>query len=211
MNDSNVLQQNRAFILQCLDAYFDSPHREILMSHPAKTEEEDYGVPVEMQDGAVDEEGWVRWRMLPSTVTEDQIRELEQSFELHVPIPPLYRAFLSTRYVLNVYLRYDDFVIGLPNLPSDRPLEDLHGLWSAWKPLISKGYVPFATYEDDAGPVCWDIRNPHGDEDYAVVWFDHEFLVNDESPSRKQLEGWAKPLFPSFRDMLIPLASSHHS
>ena len=211
LKDSNILLQERAYIEQCLDNYFNTPHQDILMSLPAKTKDEDYGVPVDMQDGAVDEEGWVRWRMLASTVTEDEIRDLEKSCGLPVPVPPLYRAYLSTRYVMNVYLRFDDFVLGLPDLSSDRPLRRLQDLWVAWKPLIAEGYIPLATYEDDAGPVCWDIRKPDGDHDYAVVWFDHELLVHHELPSREQLEGWAVPLFPSFRDMLSPLASSHDS
>ncbi|MBE7683567.1 hypothetical protein GUA98_24390 [Paenibacillus sp. P13VS] len=211
MSHSNILLQDRTYIQQCLDNYSNTPHQDILMTLPAKTEDQDYGVPMDMQDGTVDDEGWVRWRMLASMVTEDQISELEQSCGLPVPVPPLYRAYLSTRYVMNVYLRYDDFVIGLPDLPSDRPLRRLQELWVAWKPLIAEGYIPLATYEDDAGPVCWDIRKPGGDHDYAVVWFDHELLVHDEWPSREQLEGWAVSLFPSFRDMLSPLASSHDS
>ncbi|PYY25533.1 hypothetical protein [Paenibacillus illinoisensis] len=97
LKDSNILLQERAYIEQCLDNYFNTPHQDILMSLPAKTEDEDYGVPVDMQDGLVDEEGWVRWRMLASMVTEDEIRDLEQSCGLPVPVPPLYRAYLSTR------------------------------------------------------------------------------------------------------------------
>ncbi|MDQ0171099.1 hypothetical protein [Paenibacillus tundrae] len=202
------LKQDQTLIVNTLESYFDTPHRDILMSLPAKTDVEDYGVPHNMQVGEVDEEGWVRWEMIPSTVTEEQVRKLEQLHDIPNPVPPLYLAYLTTRHVLNVYLRYDHFMIGLPDLPSDNPLRSLHTLWEAWEPLIVQGYIPFATYEDDAGPVCWDIQNPTKDEDYAVVWFDHEALVGQPSWTRAQLAPLVQPLFPSFRTMLTSLHSS---
>lgn len=114
------------------------------MSHPAKMEEEDYGVPSDMQDGEVDEEEWVRWRMLDSEVTVDQINELvanyvnpgSGTYSSSFSLPPLYTAYLSSRYVLNVYLRYEGFTIELPNLPSDYPLRELRNLWSSSELLI---------------------------------------------------------------------------
>nr|WP_154887616.1 hypothetical protein [Paenibacillus xylanexedens] len=217
--NKEVLERDRLFIKSWLDTYFDSPHRDMLMSHPAKMEEEDYGVPSDMQDGEVDEEEWVRWKMLDSKVTVDQINELVASYvksgsDTHsssFSLPPLYMAYLSSRYVLNVYLRYEGFTIELPNLPSDYPLRELRNLWSSWESLIKAGYIPFASYEDHAGPVCWDTSKPNDDNDYAVVWFDHDILTEEVQPRREQLEHYAQPLFHSFREMLMRSPSSTRS
>jgi hypothetical protein len=219
--NKEVLERDRHFIKSWLDTYFDSPHRDILMSHPAKMEEEDYGVPSDMQVGEVDEEGWVRWRMLDSGVTVDQIDELiasyirpgSDTYSSSFSLPPLYMAYLSSRYVLDVYLRYEGVMIELPNLPSDYPLRELRNLWSSWESLIKAGYIPFASYEDHAGPVCWDTTtcNPNDDNDYAVVWFDHDILTEDRPASREQIEHHAQPLFQSFREMLMRSPSSTRS
>lgn len=219
MSNKEVLERDRLFIKSWLDTYFDSPHRDILMSHPAKMEEADYGVPADMQDGEVDQEGWVRWKMLDSAVTVEQINELAASYiksgsDTHsssFSLPPLYIAYLSSRSVLNVYLRYEGFMIELPNLPSDYPLRELRNLWSSWESLIKAGYIPFASYEDHAGPVCWDTSNPNDDNDYAVVWFDHDILTEEGQTSREQLEQYAQPLFHSFREMLMRSPSSTRS
>ncbi|MGQ8872529.1 hypothetical protein [Paenibacillus sp. TSA_86.1] len=219
MIDNEVLERDRLFIKSWLDTYFDSPYRDILMSHPAKMEEEDYGVPADMQDGEVEEEGWVRWIMLDSEVTVEQINELAASYikpgsdtySSSFSLPPLYMAYLSSRYVLNVYLRYEGFIIELPNLPSDYPLRELRNLWSSSESLIKAGYIPFASYEDHAGPVCWDTSKPNDDKDYAVVWFDHDILTEEGQTSRNQLEAYAQPLFHSFREMLMRSPSSTRS
>ncbi|GGH47702.1 hypothetical protein GCM10008014_11190 [Paenibacillus silvae] len=215
LGDTQILKEDRLYIQSWLDAYFDSPHRDILMSLPAKMNEDDAGVPVEMQDGEVDEEGWVHWRMLDSAVTEEQIDELAEALirprsdacGAAFSVPPLYAAYLSTRYVLNVYLRYDGCTIALPNLPSDSPLEEIRKLWSAWPTLIEAGYIPFASYEDGAGPVCWDANKPDQERDYAVVWFDHESLLDEQQYSREKLELHAQTLCSSFRAMLMQSAS----
>lgn len=59
-------------------------------------EPEDAGVPVEMMDGEV-EDDWVKWKLLTSTVTEEQVAELERLIEHK--LPPLYRfAYLVSRF-----------------------------------------------------------------------------------------------------------------
>ncbi|MEN1987771.1 hypothetical protein [Paenibacillus hubeiensis] len=196
------------WIGQWLDAHFDTPHREMVMSYPAKTDAEDYGVPQAMQDGKVDEEGWVRWKMVASTVTAEQVREMERTCRLAAPVPPLYLAYLTTRFVLNVNLRYDDFIVTLPDLPSDHALRDVRTMWMNWEQLIQHGYIPIATYEDGAGPVCCDTQSPLPDGDYDIVWFDHEEFVTEDAGSRARLEAMVKPLFPSFRDMLLSAKGS---
>ncbi|WP_133580200.1 hypothetical protein [Aureibacillus halotolerans] len=191
-----------------LDNHFDTPHREFLMSHPAKTDEDDFGVPVDMQDGEEDEEGWVRWKMIPSTVTVAQIRELERAHGLPVTVPPLYAAYFTTRFVMSVTLRYNHFGIELPGVPSAHPLRDVHALWENGKSLIRESYIPFATYEDGAGPICWDMLQPREDGDYPVVWFDHEALTEGERIRRSVLETLAQPLFPGFQEMLSSAGSA---
>lgn len=199
----NELKLKQDWMKQWLDTHFDTPHREFLMSHPAKTDEEDFGVPTDMQVGKVDEEGWVRWNMIPSTVSAIQIRELERAYGLPVTVPPLYEAYLTTCYLMSVVLRYDHFSIELPGLPSSHPLRHLQILWENGKSLIAQGYIPFATYEDGAGPICWDTHKPQTDGDYSVVGFDHESLTGDESINRSFLETSAQGLFPGFQELLV--------
>ncbi|MBJ8194251.1 SMI1/KNR4 family protein, partial [Bacillus cereus] len=55
-------------------------------------------VPIEMRDGNVDEEGWIKWKPLPSQITEQEVREMEEKY--HFELPPLLRSFImSYHYV----------------------------------------------------------------------------------------------------------------
>ncbi|MFY0564748.1 SMI1/KNR4 family protein [Archangium lansingense] len=160
---------------------------------------EDGGVPQAMWAEEVDPEGWVSWKPLPSTVTEAEVRALEKQFGAE--FPPLFRAFLTTRFVMDL----GGGGVRLPALPSDAPLGELQSMLEAWSPLHEAGYLAFAHDTNDAGPLCFDTQRRREDGDCPVVLIDHELagdIVHGEPPFREKLEQIAQPAFESFRDLL---------
>lgn len=161
-----------------------------------------FGVPPAMFDGAVDSEGWVQWKMLPSTMTEDDVIKIEAL--LPGQFPPLFRAYLITRFTMSIETR----TLRLPALPSDNPFEELLSEMRAWSSLFTSGYVSFARDGNDAGPLCFDFQNRLSDGDCPIVLFDHEHLINlgaEQCGQRKKVTLYAEPVFKSFRDLLETL------
>ena len=120
-----TLPEDMAFVGGLLDAYYRRyPARGVAPEDP-----EDEGVPPEMQDGPIDDEGWVAWKMLPSTITEDDLRCLEGEFGIR--FPPLFRAYLLARSHLFDQVRsrrYEQLIL-LPAMPSHDPLRPSAPNW----------------------------------------------------------------------------------
>src|SRR5579883_1766713 len=141
-----IAEDDRRFVADCLDTHSASMG---MMLPARRSPDETAGVPPGMVAGPADAEGWVPWRMLPSTVAEADVERLEEV--LPGPFPPLFRAYLTTRFVLGM----DWF--DLPNLPSDRPLAELEEGMNRWQAMWDAGYVCFAdNAEGDSGPMCFD-------------------------------------------------------
>ncbi|MBX7221784.1 MAG: hypothetical protein K1Y36_17660 [Blastocatellia bacterium] len=196
------------FVNLCLDSFYTqlATHKYGVMS-PAKEppyHPEDGGVPFEMMDSPVDGEGYCQWKMLPSTLTEADVRQLEQEFA--VPFPPLLRAYLVARFHLIDQVGNGKEFMLWPCVPSDNPFGPLRLYLEGWKPLLEAGYIPFTGYQDDWGPVCFDTEQCLPDGDQAIVWFDHEVLHNfpDETDlaKRELVQPLARPLYSSFRELL---------
>src|SRR6266511_2279361 len=135
-----ALAEDIAWIGQLLDAYAaEEPQRGVASKSPR-----DSGVPVAMQVGQIDADGWVGWRVLPSTLSETEVRELEAKFGIH--LPPLFRAYLLARFHLfdQVTSRQHDQLILMTDTPAGKPLAPLVQLLSAWRGLIDAGFIPFA-------------------------------------------------------------------
>jgi hypothetical protein len=189
-----IAEDDRRFVAECLDAHFAS----FAMMLPARRSPGEVdGVPPDMVAGPADAEGWVPWKMLPSTVAEADVERLEEI--LPAPFPPLFRAYLTTRFTLGM----DWF--DLPNLPSDRPLAELEAAMNRWQSLWDVGYVCFAdNAEGDTGPMCFDLFHRLPDGDCPVVLFDQEQLrvLGDGCRDRAQVEPLVEPRQTSFREML---------
>ena len=82
------------FVGQLLDAYAVDAWR----MHVAAEDPEDGGVPPQMQVGEVYADGWVEWRVLPSTLNEADVTDVENEFG--VQFPPLFTAYLLARFHL---------------------------------------------------------------------------------------------------------------
>ena len=191
-----------AFVGQLLDTYaIDAWRMGVAAEDPA-----DAGVPPEMQVGAVDEDGWVEWRVLPSTLTEADVGALEGEFG--VRFPPVFRAYLLARFQLfdQVRSRRYDQQIMMSDTPAGRPLQPLRELLEAWSPLIDAGIAPFAQWGDGWGPMCFDAVQRRVDSECPVVWVDHEVLVPLGPEGRRRREVVAplvRPLYDSCREFLL--------
>ena len=198
-----ALNEDIAWVGQLLDHYST---REPLHG-VASSDSRDSGVPPEMQAGQIDADGWVEWRVLPSTLKEEDVIELENRFG--VQLPPLFRAYLLARFHLfdQVTSRRYDQLIFMSDIPSRRPLEPLSKLISAWRPMIAAGFIPFAEWGDSWGPMCFDTGRCSPDGDCPIVWMDHEVLPHDEKQlgSRNKVLPLAQPLYGSCREFLLDL------
>lgn len=164
-----------------------------------------FGVPPEMQVGEVDEEGWVEWRVMPSTLREAELQAFENEFR--VQFPPVFRAYLLSRSQLfdQVRSRRYEQLIFMTDTPAGKPLKPLRRLMEGWQPLIDAGFIPFAEWGDGWGPMCFDAVQRRADGDCPVAWVDHEVLVPlglEEFRRRETVLPLMQPLYDSCRDFL---------
>ncbi len=196
------LAEDIAFVGQLIDAYgVKADRRSVASKRP-----QDSGVPVAMQAGQIDAEGWVEWRVLPSTLSEVEVAELENRFGIH--LPPLFRAYLLARFHLfdQVSSRRHEQLILMTDTPAGKPLAPLLQLLSAWRPLIDSGFIPFAEWGDGWGPMCFDTEHRASDGDCPIVWMDHEILAplgEERCRMRTTILPLAQPLYETFRELLI--------
>jgi hypothetical protein len=172
----------------------------------AATNRADAGVPVEMQAGNVNKEGWVEWRVLPSNLNECEVTATEMEFA--VQFPPLFRGYLLARFHMfdQVKSRRYNQLIFMTDTPAGRPLKPLRDLMLAWRPLISAGYIPFAEWGDSWGPMCFDGFRRGTNGDCPIVWMDHELIIPlgvEACQHRDKVLPFAQPLYDSFSEFLI--------
>lgn len=166
------------------------------------------GVPEEMRDGPVDEDGWVSWKALPSNVTDEQLSEIEEEYGFK--FPPYFSGYLKACFQLLDQVhsnKYEGNLIMMSCCPSDNPLGPLRSLMKAFSPLLSSGYVSFAEWNDGWGPMCLDLNNPTQDgDDFHIVWFDRDEIIplgEEACSQREQIERFAKPLYGSFKELFM--------
>lgn len=127
------------------------------------------------REDADPKEEWKAWKLIPSVVTEQDIKRLEQS--IGVKLPECIQAFLT------VYHHYFEDPIG--KNPISAPFK---GFLNAWNPLLVKfGYLPF-TWDDGGFYIrCIDLTNMPNEEQCGVYQIDHEILFSmDEDAVQKE-------------------------
>lgn len=194
-----TLDDDISFVRTRLEGYFlvDAPHMSV-----ASVDGSD-GVPPEMFDGDVDGEGWVAWRMLPSTLSNADVFQLENEFSIQ--FPPLFRAYLLAAFQLFDQIlstRYDQLIFNT-DVPSNNPLGPTRNLIVAWKPLLSAKFIPFAEWGDGWGPMCFDVKNRRDDGDCPIVWMDHELLIpmgEEKCGDHDSVLPHVNPLYESYRE-----------
>jgi hypothetical protein len=203
------LAEDIAEVGRLLDAHVARvPPGVVAGRHVALEDPEDHGVPPDMQVGEVDEEGWVDWRMIPSTLRESDVAAVEREFG--VAFPPLFRAYLLARHHLfdGFHSRRHDQLVSLPELPSHAPLRRLRNELKGSGPLVAAGLIAFGVWGDGWGPVCFDDHARAADGDCPVVWADHEELTTlgeERCRVRAEVQPLLEPLYGSFREMLADL------
>ncbi|OPA73572.1 SMI1/KNR4 family protein [Paenibacillus selenitireducens] len=172
------------YIKKGLDAYYDRYHQ---------VTEEGFcrwmrpDVPDEMKAADGDDE-WSIWRLVPSIVTKDDIRALENEFGL--VFPEWYKVFIST------YHHYFDVV---PEQGLDEPL---HSIKDMYNPLLCRlGYLPF-TWDSEYGNIlCIDLNEGSDEEHGAIYEIDHDILFgyDEEHTERNTLKESLTFLYPNFK------------
>lgn len=134
-------------------------------------------VPDSMRDHSADAvDDWIPWKPIASTVTADDIRDIEN--ELSLLMPDLYRSFLQHKHHLDLWSPG----IRFPSFPVDQWRKEMRMLHTAFEPerTVGQGYLPFASEAFcDAGLICFDTRKMR-DGDCPVVFWDFELVETDE-------------------------------
>jgi len=129
------------------------------------------GVEPEMADTAgEDEEGYTTWYPINSTITDEEIGELEVA--LGHALPPSYKVFLKHKHFYEIYIDEAHF---------DK--QEIRGwktnltrkTFDSWPQelLINKGYLPFVRWSD-WGELCFDTNRASIDNEYPVILWDHD-------------------------------------
>jgi hypothetical protein len=163
------------------------------------------GVPLDMRDGPINDDGWVEWKVIQSNVKESEIINIEEKYSFK--LPPYFSGYLQacSQLLDQVHSnKYGDQLIFMSCCPSDNPLKPLTDILEAWSPLIHSGYIPFAEWGDGWGPMCLDLKSTSNQtEDYNIIWFDHEEIIplgEDACKQREKIASFAKPLYASFKE-----------
>jgi hypothetical protein len=173
-------------VKRCLEAYYENCSQVLP------------NVPDDMKRGTWQQDDWVDWKMIPSRLTETDVEILEA--KLPFRLPPLFRAFLVTYFVLD--MDFGQFC--LPALPSDDPLKHVK-LYLLQTNLWRIGYAQFAS-GDCGDPVCFDLEAPTVEGDYPVVIINHDWIVPYENwQYRDRVEPHAKHVARSFREFFTRL------
>jgi hypothetical protein len=126
-------------------------------------------IPEPMRTGETQDD-WSYWRALASTVSEDDITDMERV--LRVRLSPQYKELLRHKHFMEVQIG-EVSIFAHPIGTWKRSITD--GVFSGYPKelLIEKGYLPFAKYSD-WGLLCFHITEPNADGEYPVYRWDHE-------------------------------------
>lgn len=131
-------------------------------------------IPAAMLDPSIPvRSGCQGWKPIVSTITDDDINQFEN--KIGHPLPLSYRAYLKYKHFYS--LRLPDHAVNLPDhLPDNfEKLDDL--IFHCYEPelLIGRNYIYFADF-NDYGLLCFDADKPMPENEYPVVYIDHEDL-----------------------------------
>ena len=178
------------FIKKCFD--------ELQVHHPEKFLINEYD---HIPDDMISEDG-KRWKLIESTVSEEDINEIENKFS--IKLPNIYREYLTSychmfddlEGVLDNFCGECDKEVVMHILPepSDNPLSKFEELLNDLSGLVEFGYIPIGDFFG-WGPLCFDMFN-----DYKLVWLDHDEYYDCES--REELEDLREVLFEDFKEFM---------
>lgn len=142
------------------------------------------------------EEEWQKWKLIPSTINENDITKMEKS--LGVAFPNVFKIFLTT------YFHLFDGPVG--RHPVNEPFSAVK---NAWNPLLIKaGYLPFTWDKDGYFIRCIDLADMPDEENCKVCQIDHEVLFDFDENSevaREEIEAEMEVLADNFIEYLEEL------
>ncbi len=126
-------------------------------------------------DDANPKEEWKKWKLVPATISEKEIEDLEN--EIAVKLPLSLKAFLT------VYYHYFEDPIGRNSFS-----EPFEAIENAWNPILVRyGYLPFTWDKDGYYIRCIKLEQMPDEEKCGIYQIDHELLFNfDEKTVEKQ-------------------------
>jgi SMI1-KNR4 cell-wall len=147
-------------------------------------------MPLEMRDETIEaDDDWMPWKAIESTVSDIDIKTLEEG--IHLKVPDLYVEFLRYKHFYELppveqitFLRH-----GIKEWKEE--LFDYYFNYWTHTEIIDKGYIPFADFSD-VGVVCFNTNKQNKeDNDCEIVMFDHD-----------DIGGKPNLLYSSFREMM---------
>ena len=140
----------------------------ILMKFPGN-------IPEEMLDTSIETSNdWKGWKPIKSIINDNDLNALEN--RIRYQLPPSYRAFLKYKHFFE--LRIPDLAVNFPKHLPDKELNFLlEYVFNYMVPelIIGKGYIYFADFED-YGLLCFNTNEKSENNEYPVVYIDHEDL-----------------------------------
>lgn len=159
------LQEAKAFVKGFFNRYYD------LLYHTNKILVKLPGVPEQMlADEADPQQEWNVWKLIPSTVTNADLQQIEALCACHFPV--MLKAFFQT------YHHIFDAPIGRNSIKY--PFESLE---NAFNPhLATNGFLPFTWDEEYIFIRYIDLENMPDEAHCPVMEIDHEELFNMQFP-----------------------------
>lgn len=132
-------------------------------------------IPFEMLDNSISQtDDWKGWKPIASIITDQDINRLEDKIGYQLPFS--YRYFLKYKHFYS--LKIADHSVNLPHHLPNKKLTYLHEyFFESFDPefLIEKNYIYFADFYD-YGLLCFDANEPAENNEYKIVYIDHERL-----------------------------------
>ncbi|MDN5201972.1 SMI1/KNR4 family protein [Fulvivirgaceae bacterium BMA10] len=159
------MDKTKSIVDRCLE---DMAKNKILMMIPGD-------IATEMIDNSIEPmDDWKGWKPIDSIIDDSDLDSLEE--KIGYKLPPSYREFLKYKHFYN--LRIPDRAVNFPNHKPDRRIGFLRELvFERMDPelIIGKGYIYFADFED-YGLLCFDTIHKNENNEYRIVYMDHEDL-----------------------------------
>lgn len=132
-------------------------------------------IPLEMLDETIEQTNdWRGWQPIDSIITDDDIDRFENKIKL--PLPLSYREFLKYKHFFE--LRIPDIAVNLFKHLPDKDLKELNDhVFDSYEPelIIGRKYIYIADFHD-YGLLCFDANELAPDNEYKIVYIDHENL-----------------------------------
>jgi hypothetical protein len=182
-------------------------------------------VPLDMYDGETDRLDLVRWKPVPSTITDETLGNVLGLFKESIAdpigvVPAVLKEYFRACHMFRVVLTLGDDVLTLPANPTfirshdDDSLNGFVRFVYRWSLLLPAGYYPFGELGPRGGYrsriAAFDLGSRGGGDDALVVAFGRDDLhrlnlharLSGETLGRDRAASLASPWFSGLREAL---------